>query len=76
MRRTGLPVRLIDADSLVARLRETDMIGIVSEWEHTWYSASIDGMHVQDVVQLSDEDKPALVTEKVKWEPLSECSLM
>lgn len=76
LRRAGLPVRLIDADSLVARLWETDMIGIVSEWEHTWYSATIDGMHVQDVVQLSDEDKPALVTEKVKWEPLSKCSLI
>ena len=34
LRRTGLPVRLIDSNSLVARLQETDMIGIVSEWEH------------------------------------------
>ena len=38
LRRAGLPVRLIDSDSLVARLQETDMIGIVSEWEHPWYN--------------------------------------
>ena len=52
MRRAGLPVRLIDSDSLVARLQETDMIGIVSEWEHPWYRATIEGVYVQDVVQL------------------------
>ena len=52
LRRAGLPVRLIDSDSLVARLQETDMIGIVSEWEHPWYRATIEGVYVQDVVQL------------------------
>ena len=52
LRRAGLPVRLIDSDSLVARLQETDMIGIVSEWEHPWYRVTIEGVYVQDVVQL------------------------
>ena len=52
LRRAGLPVRLIDSDSLVARLQETDMIGIVSEWEHPWYRATIEGVYVQDVVRL------------------------
>lgn len=72
----GLPVRLIDAESLVARLQETDMIGIVSEWEHTWCRTTIDNVYVQDVVQLSDENAPNLVAEKAKWEKITKCMLL
>ena len=72
----GLPVRLIDADSLVARLQETDEIGIISEFEKPWYRTTVNGVYVEDLAQLSDEDKPELIAKKVKWESIPECSLL
>ena len=69
-------MRLIDADSLVARLQETDEIGIISEFEKPWYRTTVNGVYVEDLAQLSDEDKPELIAKKVKWESIPECSLL
>ena len=76
LRDAGLPVRLVDGEKMVARLEETDWIGIVPQGRPTVYVNQIMQYRIMDAVHLSDGDKSALVAEKAIWQSEAECRLL
>lgn len=72
----GFPIKLYEGIRMLARLEETDMIGIVPEGRPTDYVHQIMQYNIVDAVHLSDGDKPESVAEKAVWQPEVECRLL
>lgn len=72
----GFPIKLYEGARILARLEETDWIGIVPQDRPTVYVNQIMQYRIMDAVHLSDGDKPELVAEKAIWQPEAECRLL
>lgn len=76
LRDAGFPIKLYEGTRMLARLEETDWIGIVPQGRPTDYVHQIMQYDVLDAVHLSDGDKPELVAAKAVWQPETECRLL
>ena len=72
----GFPIKLYEGARMLARLEETDWIGIVPQGRPTDYVHQIMQYDILDAVHLSDGDKPELVAAKAVWQPEAECRLL
>lgn len=61
---------------MLARLEETDWIGIVPQGRSTDYVHQIMQYDILDAVQLFDGDEPEAVAAKAVWQPEAECRLL
>lgn len=76
LRDAGFPIKLYEGTRMLARLEETDWIGIVPQGRSTDYVHQIMQYDILDAVQLFDGDKPELVAAKAVWQPETECRLL
>ena len=61
---------------MLARLEETDWIGIMPQGRPTDYVHQIMRYDILDAVHLSDGDKQELVAAKAIWQTETECRLL
>lgn len=76
LRDAGFPIKLYEGTRMLARLEETDWIGIVPQGRPTDYVHQIMQYDILDAVHLSDGDKPELVAAKAVWQPETECRFL
>ena len=76
MCRSSSTVKLYEGARMLARLEETDWIGIVPQGRPTDYVHQVMQYNILDAVHLSDGDKPELVAAKAVWQPEAECGLL
>lgn len=76
LRNAGFPIKLYEGARMLARLEETDWIGIVPQGRPTDYVHQIMQYDILDAVHLSDGDKPESVAAKAVWQPEAECRLL
>ncbi|MGN0671577.1 MAG: hypothetical protein ACI4KE_03005, partial [Anaerovoracaceae bacterium] len=61
------PVFLHDAETLKARLTETDLIGIMPYGTYSPYTSTVNDKKVADIVSLEGDEKDQLVIAKASW---------
>lgn len=67
LRKAGYPIKLVNGDQMIARLKETDYIEIMPHYCLSGFGSSASDM--LDAITLDDGDKPELVASKAIWNP-------
>lgn len=76
LRDASFPIKLYEGARMLARLEETDWIGIMPQGRPTDYVHQIMRYDILDAVHLSDGDKQELVAAKAIWQTETESRLL